>query len=157
MGKLAPAESLETDDLLRNIAGEWKPIIAIERVFESRATFNFEVEGNHNYFVGLGGWLVHNDCTAGGSYVVYQGLNRVTGAVEYVGITSRNLGVRVAEHRRVAEKAGLQFLEVAGASNLTKIQARVWEQKLINQHGLANLQNKINSIGEKYWSIYGIK
>ncbi|MBK7707309.1 MAG: hypothetical protein IPJ30_16560 [Acidobacteria bacterium] len=57
------AESLKTGDLLKNSAGEWKPIIAIERVFESRATYNFEVEGNHNYFVGLGGWLVHNDCT----------------------------------------------------------------------------------------------
>ncbi|MBK8151189.1 MAG: hypothetical protein IPK58_24035 [Acidobacteria bacterium] len=34
----------------------------MERVAETQATFNFEVEGNHNYFVGLGGWLVHNDC-----------------------------------------------------------------------------------------------
>ncbi|MBK8150792.1 MAG: hypothetical protein IPK58_21975 [Acidobacteria bacterium] len=61
-GDWIAAESLKAGDLLKNSAGEWKPIIAIERVTESRATFNFEVEGNHNYFVGLGGWLVHNDC-----------------------------------------------------------------------------------------------
>lgn len=61
-GDWIAAESLKTGDLLRNSAGEWKPIVSIERVAETRATFNFEVEGNHNYFVGLSGWLVHNDC-----------------------------------------------------------------------------------------------
>ncbi|MBK7707316.1 MAG: hypothetical protein IPJ30_16595 [Acidobacteria bacterium] len=61
-GDWIAAEWLKAGDLLKNSAGEWKPIIAIERVAETRATFNFEVEGNHNYFVGLGGWLVHNDC-----------------------------------------------------------------------------------------------
>ncbi len=62
-GDWVAAESLKMGDLLRDSAGEWKPIIAIERLTETRATFNFEVEGNHSYFVGLGGWLVHNDCT----------------------------------------------------------------------------------------------
>lgn len=30
------------------------------------AVYNFEVEGTHCYFVGTGGELVHNGCTAGG-------------------------------------------------------------------------------------------
>jgi hypothetical protein len=105
----------------------------------------------------LGTFVKAADEVAEGSYIVYQGINPATKAVEYVGITSRDLLIRAAEHRRVPAKAVLDFLEVEGASNLTKIQARVWEQKLINQRGLGNLQNKINSIAEKYWSIYGIK
>lgn len=63
-GDWIAAESLKAGDLLKSSSGEWKPIVSIERIAETRATYNFEVERNHNYFVGLGGWLVHNDCTA---------------------------------------------------------------------------------------------
>lgn len=41
-----------------------------------------------------------------------------------------------------------------GATNLTRTGARVWEQTLINQHGLPHnggtLINKVNSISPKY-------
>ena len=35
--------------------------------------------------------------------------------------------------------------------------ARIWEQNLINQYGLENLYNKINSISPSYWNQYNIK
>ena len=46
---------------------------------------------------------------------------------------------------------------VKGTGNLTLNQARAMEQNLINENGLDNLYNKINSISPKYWGIYGIK
>jgi hypothetical protein len=93
-------------------------------------------------------------------YVVYHGIEN--NVVKYVGITSRDLAVREAEHR-AAEGTGKEFLKyevVDGAENLTKLQARIWEQNLINDYGLekngGTLLNKINSIQQKYWGQYGI-
>jgi hypothetical protein len=46
--------------LLKSKTGEWKPILSIEKVAGTNATYNFEVQQNHDYFVGESGWLVHN-------------------------------------------------------------------------------------------------
>jgi hypothetical protein len=54
------SESLRVGDLLLSKTGEWLPILSIQKVAETNATFNFEVEQNHDYFVGENGWLVHN-------------------------------------------------------------------------------------------------
>jgi hypothetical protein len=35
--------------------------------------------------------------------------------------------------------------------------AIVMEQQLINQYGLNNLYNKINSVSPSFWTQYGIK
>lgn len=94
------------------------------------------------------------------AYVVYQGINPATKAVEYVGMTMRDVGIRQAEHWLDPKKAHLVFEQVKGASNLTKMEARIWEQNLINKYRLprngGQLLNKINSIAEKYWPQYGI-
>jgi hypothetical protein len=49
---------------------------------------------------------------------------------------------------------------IEGAEGLTRTQARIWEQTLINQYGLGKnggmLYNQINSIAPKYWWQYGI-
>ncbi|HXB58566.1 MAG TPA: RHS repeat-associated core domain-containing protein [Candidatus Acidoferrales bacterium] len=96
-----------------------------------------------------------------GRYVVYQGIDKATGTVKYVGITSRTVAVRGAEHAAAKEgKELLRYEAVKGANNLTKMQARVYEQNLINRYGLqgeGQLLNKINSIDEKYWAQHGIK
>lgn len=42
-----------------------KPIPSIERVEQTKATYNFEVANNHDYFVGEIGWLVHNQSLKG--------------------------------------------------------------------------------------------
>jgi len=99
------------------------------------------------------------DEAAEASHVVYQGINPTTKAVEYVGITMRNPNIRFGEH--VANGLNLDFRAVEGAAGLTKIQARIWEQNLILQHGLqkngGSLLNKINSIAPKYWPKFGIR
>ena len=97
-----------------------------------------------------------------GSHTVYQGLEN--GVVKYVGITERDVAVRWAEHAASGTaRSGLDFEVVNGATGLTKTQAKVWEQTLINQYGLGGkvgqtgqLLNKINSIAPKNWSLFGI-
>ncbi|MXN91463.1 type IV secretion protein Rhs [Flavobacterium sp. Sd200] len=91
-----------------------------------------------------------------GSHVVYQGFD-AAGKVQYVGITSRDAAVRFAEHAASGTpKSALDFEIIQGATSLTKTQARVWEQNVINQHGLPNLLNKINSIAPSKWVQYGV-
>ena len=113
-------------------------------------------------FLGMvpGGSLIGKE--AKGAYVVYHGLD-AAGDVRYIGITMRNPAIRFAEHYR-ALNTGRELLRydvIEGAENLTRMEARIWEQRLINYYGLGKnagqLFNKINSISPKYWSKYGIK
>ena len=93
----------------------------------------------------------------GGTNVVYQGIDKVTGLVRYVGITQRDPAVRFGEHLRSGSaRSLLDYDVISGATNLTRIDARIIEQNLINQHGLDNLENVRNSIAPQFWSIYGI-
>lgn len=79
--------------------------------------------------------------------------------MKYVGITSREVAQRQAEHMKKAAFQGLEFNEVA--TGLSKIDARVMEQTFINQFGLGKnggqLLNQINSIAPSNWWMYGIK
>jgi len=94
---------------------------------------------------------------ANGTNSVYQGFDKVSGLVKYVGITKRSPLVRFGEHlNSKTSKALLDYRVVPGATNLSRIDARIMEQTLINQHGLGNLLNKINSIAPKNWLQYGI-
>ncbi|MEO1254863.1 MAG: hypothetical protein AAFY41_08265, partial [Bacteroidota bacterium] len=99
--------------------------------------------------------------TARGTNVVYQGFD-AAGDVRYVGITSREPGVRFAEHLNSGtSKSLLRYRVVEGATGLSRSGARVFEQRLINQFGLqrngGQLFNKINSISPKKWHLHGIK
>jgi RHS repeat-associated protein len=87
--------------------------------------------------------------------LVYVGLEN--GQIRYVGITARNIFVRQAEHLRSGKNIFLQ--QVNGAVNLTRTQARVIEQTLINQYRAqgVNLMNRINSIDPRKWNMFGIK
>jgi len=96
--------------------------------------------------------------TENGTNVVYQGFDRVTGELKYIGITERDPLVRFNEHlNSETERALLRYETVPGATNLSRIEARIWEQNLINQHGLEDLMNIRNSIAPKYWLKYDIK
>jgi len=96
-----------------------------------------------------------------GTHLVYEGLD-AAGNVKYIGITGRDAAVRFGEHFAAGgEKGSLFFRTIQGAEGLSKTQARIWEQTLINQYGLQKnggvLLNKINSIAPKNWWQYGIK
>jgi hypothetical protein len=95
----------------------------------------------------------------GGNYSVYQWVDPVTGEVKYVGITRRDPQVRWNEHLNSGtERAKLEYQLVSkNATGLSKTNAHIWEQNLINQYGLNNLYNKINSIEPRYWPQYNIQ
>lgn len=95
-------------------------------------------------------------------YSVYNGVDEF-GKIRYVGITSREPQLRFAEHLESfgTGKDLLQYSVIKNASNLTRSEARIMEQNLINRYGLGKnggiLLNKINSISPKKWEKYGIK
>lgn len=91
-----------------------------------------------------------------GKYSVYEGVDPVTGEVKYVGMTGRDPEVRFNEHLNSGtSKAGLDYRVVKSGIG-ARTDARIYEQTLINKHGMGNLFNKINSISPKYWGKYGI-
>jgi RHS repeat-associated protein len=110
----------------------------------------------------LGGILLSGGTGAvKGAHTVYEGVDKASGVVRYVGRTARGVATRGAENE--AAGGGKQFLTyqaVRGGENLTLQAARVMEQRLINQYGLGKnggqLLNKINSISPKYWAQHGI-
>ncbi|MCS3533028.1 hypothetical protein M2373_004454 [Chryseobacterium sp. JUb7] len=48
--------------LLTTLDGTTSPVESINFLDEKVKVYNFEVEGNHNYYVSEKGILVHNDC-----------------------------------------------------------------------------------------------
>lgn len=61
-GEWINSDKLEAGDLVRTPTGEWKLVVSVNHVFGEAAVYNFEVEQNHDYFVGSAGVLVHNQC-----------------------------------------------------------------------------------------------
>ncbi len=96
--------------------------------------------------------------STGGSFSVYQGVDKITGSVKYIGITERTAAIRFSEHLNSVGtgKELLRYSVVPGATNLSRLNARIMEQTLINQYGLKNLLNVRNSIAPKYWPQHGI-
>lgn len=103
------------------------------------------------------GYTPRNPATLNRNYSTYV-LRDSSKNVKYVGITSRGTSVRGAEHAADPSKFGLQIKLVG--SNMTKYQARVWEQQQINQLGMqkngGQLINKINSISPNRWAEFGL-
>jgi RHS repeat-associated protein len=95
---------------------------------------------------------------AGGKNTVYQGVDRVTGEIKYVGITERAPTIRFVEHLNSGTlKSTLDFKTIPGMDNLSRINARITEQALINFLGKGNLLNIRNSVTPINWAKYGIQ
>jgi predicted GIY-YIG superfamily endonuclease len=118
---------------------DWKPDGGV-------VVYNFQVEGDHTYFVGdihaQGEWVwTHNAC-------VYQAKGG-DGKIIYVGITD-DFTARAASHLR--EKS-IVIAKIRGLTDLPRDDARAVEQALIELHRLGrnggSLLNKINSISSK--------
>lgn len=96
-----------------------------------------------------------------GTNSVYLGFDDA-GNVRYVGITKNNPEIRFQQHRNSNTiRSTLKFKTIPNTGYLTRQQARIIEQKLINLYGLPKLDgmlyNKINSIAPVYWQKYGIE
>ncbi len=88
--------------------------------------------------------------TGTGTNSVYLGRDE-NGDVRYVGITNRDPQLRFNEHLNSGTgKATLHYDVLEGTGTLSRIQARIIEQRLINAYGIGKhgspLYNKINSI-----------
>ncbi|MDF1549177.1 MAG: polymorphic toxin-type HINT domain-containing protein, partial [Bacteroidales bacterium] len=62
-GLWKPALSLKEGDEVLNYKGLWVKVDSIAVKDTTCTVYNFEVEGNHNYYVGTTGVLVHNTCS----------------------------------------------------------------------------------------------
>lgn len=100
----------------------------------------------------------YGESTSEGTYTVYFGRDKVTGEVKYVGMTGRDPEIRFKEHlRSKTQRATLYYEPVTEIGTLTRMDARIMEQKYINEFGLENLLNKRNEIAPKYWLKYNIR
>ena len=95
-----------------------------------------------------------------GTNSVYYGVDK-DGIVRYVGITEREPIARTYEHlHSKTMRADLFYHIIDGTGSLSRIQARIIEQNLINTYKLGinggQLYNKINSISPRYWNRFGI-
>ncbi|MFN8523149.1 MAG: polymorphic toxin-type HINT domain-containing protein [Chloroflexota bacterium] len=64
-GDWRPAGRLRVGDSLRQSAGRLGRVATVEPRSGSQVMYNLTVAEAHTYFVGAGGWLVHNDCFRG--------------------------------------------------------------------------------------------
>jgi hypothetical protein len=55
------AGQIRVGDRVLTAKGQWHGVTAIAPIEGEQRVYNFEVEGNHNYFVGSNGLLVHNE------------------------------------------------------------------------------------------------
>ena len=60
------ASQIQVGDFVLTAAGAWTEVLAISPLDKEQLVYNFEVEENHDYFVGSAGLLVHNgNCATG--------------------------------------------------------------------------------------------
>ncbi|MFN8523151.1 MAG: polymorphic toxin-type HINT domain-containing protein [Chloroflexota bacterium] len=64
-GDWRPAARLRVGDGLRQSAGRIGRVATVEPRLGSQVMYNLTVAEAHTYFVGAGGWLVHNGCPSG--------------------------------------------------------------------------------------------
>lgn len=64
-GEWINSDKLEAGDLVLKPDGTWVRVLSVKHVEGEAAVYNFEVERNHDYFVGSSGVLVHNQTTCG--------------------------------------------------------------------------------------------
>lgn len=112
-----------------------------------------------SYAKGINPWTGNSLNSQREGYTVYQGLDPFTDEIRYVGITKRNPEVRWKEHYNSnSPRADLRYEPIE--HGLTKMQARIIEQTIINRFGMQKtggiLYNRINSISPRYWESYGI-
>jgi hypothetical protein len=63
-GKWVAAGELQVGDHIRKADGSYGEVQAIEFIYQPQPMYNLSVAEAHTYFVGVGQWLVHNDCSS---------------------------------------------------------------------------------------------
>lgn len=165
--KWMPAKELEAGMILKTALNDRS---VIESISEYRnvelPTYNLEVEGIHNYFVGAFGNLVHNqnkpslfESTTRQPTEIYEVYDARTGETVYVGQTTQGTRNRFEQHISEGQREGnfkadwgdrTKFdVRTVETGNWTPYEAHAWEQHYIEKNGgVENLLNKKNAITE---------
>jgi hypothetical protein len=59
-GAWVQASHIKVGDEVLTVKGDWRKVTALSLVEKEQIVYNFEVDGNHDYFVGISGVLAHN-------------------------------------------------------------------------------------------------
>ncbi len=59
-GHWIEASNMKVGDLVETIDGKWHKVLSINAIADEQTVYNFEVDKDHDYFVGAAGILVHN-------------------------------------------------------------------------------------------------
>lgn len=155
---------------LKNTQNKLEDIIEIVKTDNVNVpTYNFEVDENHNYFVGSFGLLVHNEgkpslfeSTIKTPTEIYTVTDISTGKVVYVGQTVQGTDTRISQH---AAEGGIKAewdnpnkfdIDTPSSGNWTPYEAHVWEQHHIEKNGgKANLVNSKNAITKTKYDKFG--
>lgn len=165
-----PAKELIVGMNLKNTQNKLEDIIEIVKTDNVNVpTYNFEVDENHNYFVGSFGLLVHNEgkpslfeSTTKTPTEIYTVTDISTGKVVYVGQTVQGTDTRISQH---AAEGGIKAewdnpnkfdIDTPSSGNWTPYEAHVWEQHHIDKNGgKANLVNSKNAITKTKYDKFG--
>ena len=61
------AEDLRVGEQIRQLAGGYGVVVALQHIFGVAVRYNLTVQDDHTYAVGADQWVVHNTCGCGGS------------------------------------------------------------------------------------------
>jgi hypothetical protein len=143
-----PAAELRVGELVASEAGDPGRVDAVAWNGGPQRMWNLTVATDHTFFVGTGGWWVHNACKLPDELA--EGANAQTGVSVYLGENGGqnvNVGITNDIARRGAQH-GERFRLSPIADDLTRGQARAVEQALIERN--PGFQNVRNSIGPRH-------
>jgi hypothetical protein len=155
-----PAVKLRKGMMLRLIDGKLLTVHSVETYAAEENTYNFEVDQQHNYFVGSSGVLVHNGDgissdfeTLGTNFTdIYEVTDVNTSKVVYVGQSVQGVDARLLQHVNDPKSAlyvpkdsplrqapnfpkNVYRPTSVAADNWTSYEAAVWEQHYIDKNG----------------------
>ena len=156
-----------TGAVIGSVSGLQKGIVEqkneqMEAILKMKAEMNSEATSQADPNAIVQGMLNNPKMPIGeGTNSVYVGVDE-NGAVRYVGITEREPIQRFLEHLNSGtSRESLTYHKLDGTGSLSRLQARIIEQRLINAYGMSKnggqLINEINSIKPGIsWFNYGI-
>ncbi|WP_262904377.1 Hint domain-containing protein [Chryseobacterium rhizoplanae] len=114
-GNWVEAKDLTRGILLTTLDGKTSPVESIKFLDEKVKVYNFEVEGNHTYYVSEKGILVHNDCLDWLSKA--RSLSVIRNGCEVVADRAVGALGKGAEYLQITPKFGLELGDVMGQNS----------------------------------------
>lgn len=149
--KWTKAIDLRTGDIFLTHKDEFKTITNVEIKKKKAATYNLEVEANHNYFVGQNQVLTHNKAKvskfADATLYNVEFYNlRIRGSNVYVGQTVQGIFLRAEQHKYEGKRKSNWKKGINGVENLARFPEKVavtaYEAAVIELYEIQLLRSK---------------